>query len=364
MFILLLSTMAYVPQVQAPEKAVAAAVTVELALVRPLSPVMEIDGDPHGWPARLREFKMGESRGHYQLKAGEDPNPVYRRARPFPVPRIIGVHPFSPFGGPSNHLGIQRVEASSLQWPWPPSDVSSIPESKKVIHWRWEPPDSLRNYYWSEVGGGGVERFWAVCLQNARKPNSEPSNPRLFYFDTKSGLRWQATIPVKQTLEALRIAPPAHDWRGDVKVFLGVNADASRVLALVSRPDRRSTFLFVYAGNGDLLHSKHFAGGEALPNGSPSWSLLRRPSGNRFVISLQPMEPDMPVRGRGRGGHVDSPPPEPAGAFLIDPEGELLARLVDDRGGPVLAWQISETNVLSTELWRDNVARYFIFALP
>ncbi len=206
-----------------------------------------------------------------------------------------------------------------------------------------------------------MERFWAVCLY-VHGWNPKLTDPQLFYFDSLTGLRWQITVPVKQTLEGLHLVSVDGHSIEEGEVFLGATPDGSRVLALVSLPGKGTTLLYVFAGSGELLRTLQFPDCEARPMGSTPWQLPRRPSGNLFVL---PLRPTRPITERTvRGGRGTASPLAKEGSYLIDSDGKLVARFVDDQGQPIRAWLLSETHVLAYERFPDGVYRSFLYKLP
>ena len=67
---------------------------------------------------------------------------------------------------------------------------------------------------------------------------------------------------------------------------------------------------------------------------------------------------------RLRGGSGTASPLAKEGSYLIDANGNLVARFVDDQGEPIPAWVLSETHVLAYERFPDGVYRSFLYKLP
>ena len=321
---------------------------VDVTTALTLRPIEVTASDiPQNLRTLRRKYGIPEPSFDYHLHAGEDPNLAYRRARPFPEMGLEGAGPLLLFNGPTTHSGVKRVEAWRFHWPWPPPSLRGIPEEEKQSLWSWEVPKPLQNRWWTEAPGDGADRYWALCLYTglyARKPLLDPDDPQLFYFDTLSGLRWQATIPVRKTLEQIPTSPGA--YAGDAEVLLGI-ADGSRVLALVSRPDKHASLLYVFDGKGKLLRTLRFPDYTALWSGNPSWQLRRSPSGRTHLLYLR------------RRFVADSDE-----SCLIDSDGRLLARFVSDEGQSVQVTQLSDKYVLAERVRPDGHYWQYIYQLP
>ena len=322
---------------------------VDVTTAQTLRPTEITDSrDPRSFRTMRRKYGIPEPDSGYTIRAGEDPNLIYKRARPFPEMGLEGAGPLLLFNGPTTHSGVKRVEAWRFNWPWPPPDKGSVPERERQNLWSWDVPKPLQMRWWTEANGDGADRYWALCLYSGNTPTAdipaEPEDPQLFYFDTLSGLRWQATIPVRKTLESGRTPPRA--YAGNTQVLLGI-ADGSRVLALVSRPDKHASLLYVFDGKGKLLRTLRFPDYTALWSGNPPWQLRRSPSGRTHLLYLR----------RSLGEDADE-------SCLIDSDGRLLARFVSDEGKSVHVTQLSDKYVLADRQRPDGDYWQYIYQLP
>lgn len=350
--------------VHAQQATVPQAIEISLDAAKMLRPLVLKSSVPQLSKDLMDRYGFSKLSRGYRISAGQNPNVIYQQARPFPETDIQGLVPFAPLS--SSNDGIKFVGASRSVWVWPPPNPRGIPPEEKQVLWRWEPPEALQRHWWSEAGGNGSDRYWSVCLYTHKE--AAAPDPQLFYFDTLSGLKWKASIPVKQTLQSLAAAPDKavmYDQHR-ANVFTAMSADGSRIFVLVSRPDKQMSLLFLYNQKGTLLKTLNFPNCEALPSGiHPNWQLPRRPPGQMFVLTFrQTLPSSQDERAAQRGGISQPTPPPTDEAFLADMEGNVIARFVNEAGKPVKLWQISETHGLAYEQQPDGTYRQLLYTLP
>jgi hypothetical protein len=296
----------------------------------------------------MQQYGLQEPSSHYNLRSGENPNLIYKRARPFPEIEQLRDIPLSPLGGSTTLFGMQGIAGTRLRWPWPPPNPGYVPASERVTLWHWDVPKPLQTRWWSQTPQFGTDPYCALCLYTGiylTQPPSDKVDPQLFYFDTQTGLRWQATIPVHQAVASLPSEAVITGHDTDVK--LGITASGSRVLALVSRPDKEVSLLYVFDGSGKLLRSYLFHGYVAQQSGNTFWQLLRSPSGQTHILAL---------RDKSSGtGDV---------SVLIDSEGNGLARFISDEGKPVQITVLTDKYAVGQQQRADGSFSQYIFQLP
>lgn len=318
----------------------------EVQSVRPIA--VTLSEHPQDLLTLMHRYGIERPSDGYGIGTEEDPNVQYKRARPFPEIEVTGVFP--PW---INHnAGLTLVESTRLHWPWP-SPVPGLPESKRQKLWRWEVPKPLQRHWWSEARGHGADRHWALCLydNHVSRKSPETADPQLFYFDTLTGLRWQTTIPVRAAL--MDIAALSNIYGGDAgnaKVQLGITPDGSRVLAFVSRPDKKTSLLCVFDGSGRLLRTLRFPGYTAVGGmmylANPD-QLERSPSGRTFLLSLE-----------AGGGNVSDV------ACLLDAEGTLITRFASEEGKAIQVTVLSDKYALARSDRPKGKSWEYVYQLP
>ncbi|MCW3096053.1 MAG: hypothetical protein JWL77_1671 [Chthonomonadaceae bacterium] len=321
------------------------ATDIEMATV-PINRPIEVT-DPQGLPTLMRRYVIVPSTTGYSFSRQEDPNPIYRKARPFPEVHLESIVPSSPWGVSGNEGGLLYVEAFRLHWPWPPPDPRTISKPETQTLWHWDVRKAQQNQLktWAPEDAG--DRYCAVCLYSdfeIAKRDSQPTDPQLFYFDMLNGLRWQTTIPVDRAVEDI---PTTNAWSGHwTDVQVGLVPGGSRVLALVSRPDKEVSLLFVFDVSGKLLRTERFPRYETLGSGS-GWDLRRTPSGQTYLLHLQ--------------GFVGI---NPRITLLVDTEGSVLSRFENDGKMPVDIMTLTDKYAVGSSQRSGNHYAEFIYQLP
>ena len=312
-------------------------------IVRPTA--VDATGDPRTLKRLREQFGIPQPTQGYSIHLSENPNLAYRKVCPFPKIEWEGLVPSEPNGRDVTHLGLKRIAATTRHWVWPPRDQATAMKPVIQTLWHWDVPASLQSMLFSAAYGEGADRYWALCLYPERdaKIPGIPVETRLFYFDTLTGLKWQATIPVRQLL------PPASpaDGYAETTVKLGITSDGNRVLVLVSRRDKIISLLYVFDGKGTLLKTTQFLGYTAQQSGLLSWQLMRSSTGQTHVLTLR--------------YHFDSFKDV---SFLVDADGNIVTRFGDEEGKPVQIMQVTDKYAVAQRRQSDGHVAQYILQLP
>ena len=324
------------------------ALQLDLASAPIVVPAAIQTADNHKTLQTLRsQFGIIEPIQGFHVSFAKDPNLTYKQACPFPEIKLESMFPSSPNRAHVTTLGVHRVMATVRYWIWPPRDQKTALDPVWQTVWQWDVPKSLQTQWFSEAHGSGADRYWALCLyppQDAKIP-STPVEPQLFYFDTQNGLKWHAAIPASTILSTAPVVPVSSVRLRSVK--LGITADGSRVLALLSYPEKDISLLYVFDGNGKLLKTSQFVGYTAQESGSPSWQFLRSSNGKSHVLVLQ--------------HHFDTSTDTP---FLVDADGNIVTRFANDEGKPVQIIQVTDKYAVAQRLRSDGSFLHCIYQLP
>jgi len=294
------------------------AMDVDVSTVPSIRPIATTD--LQGLPNLKRQYSMEFPTQVIAVTLGKNPNPGYQKACPFPEIYMEDVDPSQFWWRGDGNVGYLRyVEAFRRHWTWPPRDPKILPKTETQILWHWDVPNPKLHTMRSWSPADARSRYCAICLYNHfdyAKRDSLPTDPELFFFDRLNGVRWQTTIPVDLTVEEISTtSTPAisSDYLTDVQV--GVASGGNRVLALVSRPDKRVSVLFVFDGSGKLLRTLRFPHYMADGNHLHGWDLRHSPSGQNFLLCL--WEPRTYAR---------------KVALLVDLDGNVLGRFESEEG--------------------------------
>jgi hypothetical protein len=326
-------------------------VTVNPEAVPAIAPLSIHVASSYILPDALRkQFGLVEKSAGFNGILGENPNPSYQKTFPFPSMTYERTRPFQLYTsfGP----GIKAVLAYRYHWPWPPPNPNSLPPEEKVVLWRWNVPEALIESYPAWVCRYGIERYAALCLYSPARPLWK-RDPIVFYFDGLSGLLWQTELSVSATP-----LPPVNgkilDVREDQCVFLGMTSDGARILALVNpKPDCNCCLLFVLNDRGEiprtLLIPDRIGIGE-------SWDIKHSTLGTRFLLRMDHIIPLKPEEGKGRYRREGE-------TYLVDREGNLLGRFVDETGHSVDVAHLGDAYAAG-EQPADGKHRHLIYRLP
>jgi hypothetical protein len=330
-------------------------VTVDPASVPTIAPLSIHVSESHILPDNLRkQFELEQKTGAFGYRLGEDPNPIYQKAQPFPTMEFEYREPNTWLNPGAN---VKSVIAYRLRWLWPPPDPTTLPPKEQVVLWHWNVPEALIESYPAWVCRYGIERYAVLCLYSPAR-RIWKRDPIVFYFDGSSGLLWQTELPVRAT-------PPSSgngkilEVREDQCVFLGLTSDGTRILAIVNpkpQPDRNLCLLFVLNNRGEILRTLLFPDRIGLGDTTSGEGIRRSASGNRFllrvdhVIQLNSEEGKGPYRREGE-------------TYLVDGDGNLLGRFVDEIGHPVVVSHLGD-QYAAGEQPADGKHRHLIYRLP
>jgi len=279
-----------------------------------------------------KRFGLAQPWSGFSVGLDENPNLTYRRSHPYPTMLYQMKDPFGPLrGGP----GVVGVEAYHYHWPWPPPNPNSLPPEEKVVVWRWNVPGPLVDSYRAWAHRPGKERHAALCLYPPARPVWD-RDPIVFLFDALSGLLWQRELPARSTP-----LPPCTGRIAGISdklcVFLAMTSDGARILALVNpKPSRNACVLFVLNGRGEITRTLVFP--DRLGRGQPTSSggyMRRSPSGTRFLLHVDHIAQIEAEDGTGPRWYESE-------TYLIDGDGNLLCRFVDERGRPALVTRLGD----------------------
>lgn len=238
------------------------------------------------------------------------PNEDYRRARPFGNMELELENPAlgNRVGG-----GLVAVQASRRVY------SQDLETQRTIKTWRWRVPEALQNHA-AEMGSVVYgDRYAALCLL----PPVWQDEPTLMQFDTASGLKWQAGVPLRDALReyALRTyrtrTKPVNLSRGGAAtsgaatglISVHNTQDGSRTLLTIGWSEPYLTLLFVFDKQGKLLRTTIFPERIVL-------NIDRAPSANLFVV----------LAADDRAKNT---------SFLIDGDGNALGRFVGPSGTPL-----------------------------
>jgi hypothetical protein len=321
-------------------------VEIDLSTVQIVRPFAVADPhNPRSMQMLREQFGIPAQTQGYATHMSENPNLAYKKAYPFPEIEREGLVPSEPNGLDVTHAGLRQVTATTRYWVWPPRDRATALTPVVQTLWHWDVPAPLQKLWISAAHGKGTDRYWALCLYPAMdaKTPAIPVETHLFYFDTLHGLKWQTTIPVRQMLPA---ASPADSY-GSPYVQLGITSDGNRLLALVSRPDKNMSLLYVFDGQGKLLRMTPFPSYTAQQSGLPSWQLLRSSTGQTHVIVLR--------------YNFDS---NKDVSLLVDAEGNIVTRFEDEAGRAVHIRQVTNKYAVALARQADGQLEECILKLP
>lgn len=316
--------------VPAPTRLRAAFVVCDPAAVAPLHPFGEnASSSTRRSPETERRYGFDQKSGAIYRVDSRHANQDYRAARPFGE---ISIEAYQP-----DRISKSRIEAvQQCRRYWPNPD--SFQKETIIKGWRWEAPKTFWRTafdYWSDIAYG--DRFGALCLQPAT------GDPVLLLFDAASGPRWQVTIPLRDALQRYTAATGAST--SDVRfgdhlgafIFPHVTRDGSRTLVSFAGQSPQCTLLFVYDARGTLRKTVAFSGGLCL-------QIRRAPSADRFVL-------DIALQAGAK-------------SYLVDGDGNVLGRFVDDAGRPVQIDRLSNTHAATVSATHGASIYRSLYELP
>jgi hypothetical protein len=355
--------------VESPEK-VTALRPIQPKLTKPVLPPTpeELNRGGFGGGPRLSLEKAFQFRKHWQLeeelgfhktdmydiKADKDPNQIYRKARPLPEIGMIYPPGYDPLSGVSTD--VQGVSGWKRRWPWPVPDATRV-SSEIVTVWEWHIPQPLKGSYPSFRGNTYQDHYATLCL-TALERQRQPREPVLCSFDARSGLRWKVSLPVNAALEeySKHLGQTILWQKTNGMPDVSMTQDGSRTLAAIGlktldMAPQTFSLLFVYGPQGDLLHTRVFPDRVLL-------GLHRTFSTDLFGLSFQ-WKPSEAQKKQYRLEMGTTP--DISDIYLVDREGNLLRRFVDERGFPVNFLRLSDTHARAdqTYLRPDKCVLYF-----
>jgi hypothetical protein len=270
----------------------------------------------------------------------EDPNPAYKKAFPFPEIILESLFPDAIFNVQSNQLGLKRVRAITRSWVLAPN---TNPREVEHVVWAWDVPEPLRKLCYSEANSDAKNRDWVLCLYSPTetKVPAIPVEPQLFYFDAQSGLKWQTTLPLSQIVASIPLARDGYFASRDIQ--LGITSDGSRILALITCPERHMTLLCVFDGKGTLLKTSQFEGCSALATSTLPWQLMRSTSGQTHVIGLRHQFDNR--------GDV---------SLLVNRDGDVITRFENEEGKTVQILAVNDKFAFVQNVEAGHVKNYII----
>jgi hypothetical protein len=331
---------------------------VQIASVPSLKPLHIVKKERGALPVSVqKQFKFYEVNLGYGVGNGDqDPNELYRKARPLPEMAILLTKPFS--GLEPRTLGVEAIEGFRLQWQPPATEairrdrslgISRWKEERKVM-WRWDVPVSLKRCWESWTCPSG-DRYAALVLA---PPKGENRNPQLCYFDAPSGFQWKQEIPLNETLLQMQSLVPAPADRNEdtmdyQSIQAGITEDGSRILVIVPRSKLDLSVLFVYSDVGILLHTFVFPGHKVT-------DIFRTPQGQRFLLRSSRTVTDETRSGKATWRHESV-------SYLIDAEGQVKCRFEDEEGRGFVALRVSADEAFIFGL-KGTSGPALIYALP
>jgi len=293
------------------------------------------------------------------LEPGSDPNEAYRQVYSFPELKYTSTRVL-----PERlKRGLSDLAASKRQWIWPPPEGYEryVPPEQQMRLWRWEVPLELQDYYYEFGRSDGHDRYAVLGLFKTKI--TREADPHLFYFDTLTGLKWQARIPIFITCQRyLEQASQEQDFSLQ-QLMLGITRDGERVLVVASMDSLSKSLLFVYDGQGRLLRARVVPQAWSVPVGASLWGHLfskigRSASGNYFILDFTWSDPS--GIGTLKASH------------LIDSEGRIRGRFVDGEGRPIELSSLGTTRMpgetggyaVATRKIREGQWKILLYRLP
>lgn len=295
-----------------------------------------------------KELKLELKSDTFSWSLRDDPetvNEAYRREHPLPemfcVPLVRGLGEFS-----IESFGVEAVQGFRSRWTRGENGL----KEESLEAWRWRAPQALQRSVTTWVCHSRKDAHAALVLSPLK---GEDRDPLLLCFDALSGLRWRAEVPLLNALKEAPVPGPLDRKKlGSYEAHLGITADGSRLLVSIPLFDRYDnsdlnlSVLFVYDGSGALRRTLFFPGRRATDTGVGG-RILRAPQGSRFLLSFY---------------NSALPPLYTRETYLIDGEGNLLYRFVDEQGRDVTVTRVSEDEKSAYGAFGWN--KHYIYTLP
>ena len=304
--------------------------------------------DAQNLPTLKRGFGIVDPPVGFSYRFDQNPNPIYQKTHPFPEIDLEPIVPSMAWGVSGNHTGLNGIEAYHRSWLWP-CPPNTNPKEERQTLWRWKAPDTMQERMLTWTPAYGSEHYSVVCVYDGyyeHKRRAPPSEPLLLYIDALTGIRWQTTLPVESALAGVADTKKLYSSDRNTDVQVGLIADGSRVLALVSRPDKAAALLFIFDGSGKLQKTFRFLNYTAMPS-TTSWHLPRTPAGRGFLIHLTCWEIGAPEV-----------------TFLVDTEGRMSAQFVNDKEQSVQVRMLTDTHAIAFRAAPNGSYIDYIYQLP